>query len=118
MLRRLLLMCLLMLACTLAAPGAMAHGAHDHGPQAQPSKTITPEQAAPSQTAQTLCLTCSRDGARHHDSDCCSSGCHVLSLPMLATIALRDTLQAAPRLATGRVAHGRDPPGLKRPPRA
>ncbi len=118
MLRRLLFICLLTLASAWAAPGAMAHGAHDHGPKAQAPQKTAPEQAAPAQTAQPLCLTCEPAGAPRHDSDCCSSGCHMVSLPTLATIALRDTLQAAPRLTTGRVAHGRDPPGLKRPPRA
>ena len=119
MLRRLMYICLLMLASVLAAPGAMAHGAHDHGHQAQAQPAAQPPQAAPmAATAQPACMTCSREDAHHHDSDCCSFGCHLLSLPTHATLSLRDTLQVAPPVTQGRGAHGLNPSGLKRPPRA
>ena len=120
MLRRLMFICLLMLASVWAAPGAMAHGAHDHGQKAQ-AQSATHEQAAHAPvaaTAQSSCMTCSRDDAHHHDSDCCSFGCHLLSLPTQATLSLRDTLQAAPPMAQGHAAQGRNPSGLERPPRA
>ena len=127
MLRRLMFICLLMLASVWAAPGAMAHGTHDHGrkaqaqPAAQPPQAAIQGQAAPApmaSTAQPACMTCSREDAHHHDSDCCSSGCHLLSLPSQATLSLRDTLQVAPPIAQGRASHGLSPSGLKRPPRA
>ena len=121
MLRRLMFICLLMLASLWAAPGAMAHGAHDHSHQAQAQHVAPQEQAAPAPiaaTAQPACMTCSREDAHHHDGDCCSFGCHLLSLPTQATLSLRDTLQAAPPLAQGRAAHGLNPSGLERPPRA
>ena len=113
--------CLLMLACAWAAPGAMAHGAHDHGhqtqaqPAAQPPQAAIQEQAA---TAQPSCMTCSREDPHHHDGDCCSFGCHLLSLPSQATLSLRDTLQVAPPIAQVRAAQGLSPSGLERPPRA
>ena len=119
MLNRVMFICLLMLASVLAAPGAMAHGAHDHGHQAQAQPVATQEQAAPvAATAQPSCMTCHRDDAHHHDGDCCSFGCHLLSLPTQATLSLRDTLQAAPPMARVRAAHGLNPSGLERPPRA
>ena len=121
MLRRLMFICLLMLASVLAAPGAMAHGAHDHGKQAQAQPAAPQEEAAPApmaSTAQPACMTCSREDAHHHDGDCCSFGCHLLSLPTQATLSLRDTLHVAPPMAQGHAAQGRNPSGLERPPRA
>jgi len=118
MLRRLMFICLLMLASVWAAPGAMAHGAHDHGHKAQAQPVAPQEHAAPvAATAQSPCMTCNRDDAQHHDGDCCSFGCHLLSLPTQATLSPRDTLQAAPPMAQGRAAQGRNPSGLERPPR-
>ena len=63
-------------------------------------------------------MTCSRDNAHHHDGDCCSFGCHLLSLPTQATLSLRDTLQSTPPVTQGRATHGLNPSGLERPPRA
>ena len=113
--------CLLMLASSWAAPAAMAHGAHGHGHQAQAQPAVSHEQAAPApiaSTAQPACMTCSRDDAHHHDGDCCSFGCHMLSLPTQATLSLRDTLQVAAPMTRVRAAQGLNPSGLERPPRA
>ena len=119
MLNRVMFICLLMLASVLAAPGAMAHGAHDHGHKAQAQPVATQEQAAPvAAAAQPSCMTCHRDDAHHHDGDCCSFGCHLLSLPTQATLSLRDTLQVAPPMTRVRAAQGLNPSGLERPPRA
>ena len=119
MLRRLMFICLLMLGSVWAGPGAMAHGAHEHGKQAQAQPVVAQEQAAPiSATAQPSCMTCNRDDAHHHDSDCCSYGCHLLSLPTQATLSLRDTLHVARPMAQRHAAQGLNPSGLERPPRA
>ncbi len=121
MLHRLMFICFLMLASVWAAPGAMAHGAHEHGHKAQAQPAASQEQAAPAPmaaTAQPACMTCSREDAHHHDGDCCSFGCHLLSLPAQATLSLRDTLHVAPPMARMRAAHGLNPSGLERPPRA
>jgi len=74
--------------------------------------------AASSLSTQTLCMSCSADVPGQREQDCCSSVCHLLFLPTVASLLPKDSLQTTSRPAAGLVAHGLDPPSVKRPPRS